>query len=160
MVKMREENGVQLKTYERGYPVGFKAAIEEGGEEKYFLHNHLRFTVLYHKDMDTDLSRIVGFEVEPFSVKHEYEQQWDPVKPLLDTCNPGRMVWVTHGLAPQLVEENEEVIFSYDVIFKVPHPIHKSHIHRDTHIHAQEEWGIHTHARIYFMSHLPHQASD
>jgi len=118
MVKMREDQGMQVKTYERGYPVGFKAAIEEGGEEKYFLHNHLRFTILYHRDMETDLSRIVGFEVEPFSVRHEYEQPWDPVKPILNTCNPGRMVWVTHGLAPQLVEENEEVVFSYDVIFK------------------------------------------
>lgn len=120
MVKMREDNGFQIKTYERGFPVGFKAAIEEGGQEKHFLHNHLRFTILYNKDIETDLSRIVGFEVEPFSVKHEYEV-WDPLNPRLGTCNPGRMVWVTHGLAPQLVEENEEVVFSYDVIFKVRH---------------------------------------
>mmetsp|Transcript_25046 Transcript_25046/g.59618 ORF Transcript_25046/g.59618 Transcript_25046/m.59618 type:complete len:264 (-) Transcript_25046:1426-2217(-) len=126
MVKMRQENGAQVKTYERGFPVGFKAAIEEGGEEKYFLHNHLRFTILYHKDLDTDLSRIVGFEVEPFSVKHEYEQPWQPVKPVLETCHPGRMVWVTHGLAPQLVEEGEEVVFTYDVIFKVGFVFHPS----------------------------------
>ncbi|GHP05979.1 hypothetical protein PPROV_000472600 [Pycnococcus provasolii] len=119
MVKMREENGKPFKTYERGYPVGFKAAIEEGGEEKFFLHNHLRFTILYHKDIETDLARIVGFETEPFSVKHEYEPPWDSVKPLLDTCSPGRMQYVTHGLAPQMVAEGEEVIFSYDVIFKM-----------------------------------------
>lgn len=63
MVKIREEGGKPVKTYERGYPVGFKAAIEEGGEQKHFLHNHLRFTILYHKDVETDLARIVGFEV-------------------------------------------------------------------------------------------------
>jgi transmembrane 9 superfamily protein 2/4 len=119
MVKIREENGKPVKTYERGYPVGFKAAIEEGGEQKHFLHNHLRFTILYHKDVETDLARIVGFEVEPFSVKHEYEAPWDPVKPSLETCHPGRMQYVTHGLAPQMVEEGEEVIFSYDVVFKM-----------------------------------------
>eukprot|EP00899_Mesostigma_viride_P019725 jgi/Mesvir1/27754/Mv07442-RA.1 len=119
MVKMREENGKPIKTYERGYPVGFKAAIEEGGPEKHFLHNHVRFTVLFHKDLETDLSRIVGFEVEPFSVKHEYEPPWDPVKAVLTTCNPGRMQYVTHGLAPQMVEEGEEIIFSYDVIFRI-----------------------------------------
>ena len=119
MVKMREDNGKPFKTYERGFPVGFKAAIEEGGEEKFFLHNHLRFTILYHKDIETDLARIVGFETEPFSVKHEYEPPWDSVKPLLDTCSPGRMQYVTHGLAPQMVAEGEEVIFSYDVIFKM-----------------------------------------
>eukprot|EP00242_Pyramimonas_sp_CCMP2087_P014958 CAMPEP_0198210540 /NCGR_PEP_ID=MMETSP1445-20131203/20506_1 /TAXON_ID=36898 /ORGANISM="Pyramimonas sp., Strain CCMP2087" /LENGTH=638 /DNA_ID=CAMNT_0043884623 /DNA_START=134 /DNA_END=2050 /DNA_ORIENTATION=+ len=119
MVKIREENGLPIKTYERGYPVGFKAAIEEGGEQKHFLHNHLRFTILYHKDIETDLARIVGFEVEPFSVKHEYEAPWDPVKPSLETCHPGRMQYVTHGLAPQMVQEGEEVIFSYDVVFKM-----------------------------------------
>uniref|UniRef100_A0A7S0WU25 Transmembrane 9 superfamily member n=1 Tax=Pyramimonas obovata TaxID=1411642 RepID=A0A7S0WU25_9CHLO len=119
MVKIREENGLPVKTYERGFPVGFKAAIEEGGEQKHFLHNHLRFTILYHKDIETDLARIVGFEVEPFSVKHEYEAPWDPVKPSLETCHPGRLQYVTHGLAPQMVQEGEEVIFSYDVLFKM-----------------------------------------
>lgn len=53
------------------------------------------------------------------SVKHEYEAPWDLVKPLLDTCSPGRMQFVTHGLAPQMIDEGEEVIFTYDVIFKV-----------------------------------------
>jgi transmembrane 9 superfamily protein 2/4 len=119
MVKVRTENGNSFKTYERGYPVGFKAAIEEGGEEKFFIHNHLRFTVLYHKDYDSNLARLVGFEVEPFSVKHDYEAPWDALKPHLSTCNPGSMTYVTHGLSPQIVEEGEEIIFSYDVIFKI-----------------------------------------
>ena len=35
-------------------------------EEKYFIHNHLLFTVKFHKDMQTDSARIVGFEVRPF----------------------------------------------------------------------------------------------
>eukprot|EP00898_Chlorokybus_atmophyticus_P008168 jgi/Chlat1/8352/Chrsp80S07791 len=119
MVKMREDNGHPIKTYERGYPVGFKAAIEENGPEKHFLHNHLRFTILYHKDPLTDKARIVGFEVEPFSVKHEYDSPFDMEKPVLNTCNPGRMQYVTHGLPPQQVETGEEVIFTYDVLFKV-----------------------------------------
>jgi hypothetical protein len=45
---------------------------------------------------------LVGAQVEPFSVKHEYEAPWDPVKPSLETCHPGRMQYVTHGLAPQV----------------------------------------------------------
>ena len=87
MVRIREDNGVSMKVYERGFPVGFKAATEEGGEEKYFLHNHVRFTILYHKDIETDLARIVGFEVEPASVHHTYAT-WDEVMPQLDTCTP------------------------------------------------------------------------
>lgn len=90
------------------------------GETKFFLHNHLRFTILYHKDEQTDLARIVGFEVEPFSVKHEYDQPWDRLTPTLTyTCNPGRAVSVTHDVAPQPVQEGTEVIFSYDVKFVV-----------------------------------------
>ena len=35
-------------------------------DEKYFIHNHLSFTVKYHRDDDSELSRIVGFEVHPY----------------------------------------------------------------------------------------------
>ncbi len=96
------------------------ASVLQGQPEvKFFLHNHLRFTILYHKDEITDLARIVGFEVEPFSVKHSYEAPWDKVSPTLNTCNPGRMQFVTHDTAPQQVKEGEEVIFTYDVRFVV-----------------------------------------
>jgi len=90
-------------------------------EVKFFLHNHLRFTILFHKDEVTDLARIVGFEVEPFSVKHTYKSvgSYDALSPTLDTCNPGRMEYVTHDTAPQAVKEGEEVIFTYDVKFVV-----------------------------------------
>lgn len=35
-------------------------------EEKHFIHNHLTFTVKFHKDPQTDAARVVGFEVKPF----------------------------------------------------------------------------------------------
>jgi transmembrane 9 superfamily protein 2/4 len=35
-------------------------------EEKHFIHNHLTFLVKYHKDDESELSRIVGFEVKPY----------------------------------------------------------------------------------------------
>jgi transmembrane 9 superfamily protein 2/4 len=38
----------------------------QGGELKYFINNHLAFVVLYHQDIGSDVSRIVGFEVKPF----------------------------------------------------------------------------------------------
>ena len=107
MVRMRENNGPPFKTYERGFPVGFTAEVN--GKPEFFLHNHLRFTVLFHRDSETDLARIVGFEVEPFSVKHTYETPWDAIKPRLDSCSPGRMKYVTHGLEPQAVKEGAEV---------------------------------------------------
>lgn len=53
--------------------------MQEG--EKAYLNNHLSFTILYHKDAETDLARIVGFEVEPYSVAHEYDGA------------PGLLIW-------------------------------------------------------------------
>jgi hypothetical protein len=72
MVKiLKDDTGRQLKAYERGFYVGFKATIEGQQDVKFFLHNHLRFNILYNRDTVTDLSRIVGFEVEAFSVQHQ-----------------------------------------------------------------------------------------
>jgi hypothetical protein len=39
---------------------------EQTKGEKYFIHNHLAFTVKFHRDLQTDSARIVGFEVKPF----------------------------------------------------------------------------------------------
>ena len=130
MVRMRQDNDHYVKTYERGYPIGFVAKmIEDGdkitftqnGKKGFFIYNHLRFTILYHRDVDTDLSRIVGFEVEPFSVKHTYDGTWDPLKTKLDTCNPGSMTYVTHEMTPMLLKPEATVLFTYDVLFKPSH---------------------------------------
>eukprot|EP01023_Acetabularia_acetabulum_P005269 TRINITY_DN12148_c0_g1_i1.p2 TRINITY_DN12148_c0_g1~~TRINITY_DN12148_c0_g1_i1.p2 ORF type:complete len:227 (-),score=28.91 TRINITY_DN12148_c0_g1_i1:197-877(-) len=122
MVKFREEEGgmtQRIKTYERGFAVGLLALIQDNSEEyKYFLNNHLRFTILYHFDAVTDLSRIVGFEVEPFTVEHSYDGSFDGQETKLDTCNVGKQIRVSHEQKPQAVEEGKEVIFTYDVIFQ------------------------------------------
>ncbi|GJQ94880.1 transmembrane 9 superfamily member 8-like protein [Tanacetum coccineum] len=44
----------------------FKEKIDDAKEAKYFINNHLTFTVQYHKDIQTDYARIVGFEVNAF----------------------------------------------------------------------------------------------
>lgn len=91
------------------------------------MHNHLRFTLLYHVGAEDDLARIVGFEVEPFSVQHKYDGAWTDGQnaPALSTCNPGAMKYVSDKDGPQEIREPEddkmgdEVIFTYDVAFKV-----------------------------------------
>lgn len=89
-----------------------------------YLNNHLHFTILYHQDPSTKLSRIVGFEVEPYSVEHEYEGEWKfsgdtspNGLPTLKTCNAQAGRFVT-GHDKLKVKEGEEVIFTYDVSFK------------------------------------------
>ena len=52
-------------------------------------------------------------------MKHKYDGKWDPEKPELKTCNPSSMKFVTEKDTKQEVKEGEEIIFSYDVAFKV-----------------------------------------
>ncbi|KAL3824636.1 hypothetical protein ACJIZ3_020665 [Penstemon smallii] len=103
--------------YQHGYSVGLKTQYAGRTEEKYFINNHLTFTVRYHKDEETDAARIVGFEVQAFSVKHEYEGKWDD-KTRLSTCDPHAKRIVTSSESPQEVEDKKEIIFTYDVEFQ------------------------------------------
>ncbi|KAL9254859.1 Transmembrane 9 superfamily member 8-like protein, partial [Drosera capensis] len=66
----------------------------------------------------TDSARIVGFEVKPFSVKHEYEGEWSDKKTRLTSCDPHAKRTVTSSNNPQEVEEKQEIIFTYDVEFQ------------------------------------------
>ncbi|PRW59585.1 transmembrane 9 superfamily member 7 [Chlorella sorokiniana] len=113
IVRMREDNGEQVKTYERGFPVGF-----QDEKENSYLHNHLSFTILYHKDAETDLARIVGFEVEPYSIAHKYDGQWKGKDTQLSTCDASGKKPLTDKGPHLLVKESAEVIFTYDVVYK------------------------------------------
>ncbi|GAB4836801.1 Transmembrane 9 super member 8 [Ancistrocladus abbreviatus] len=116
VVPIQREDHEAPPIYQLGFHVGVKsqhAGIKDG---KYFMHNHLSFTVKYHKDVQTDSARIVGFEVKPFSVKHEYEGQWSE-KTRLTTCDPHARRTVTSSNNPLEVEDRQEVIFTYDVEF-------------------------------------------
>ena len=52
----------------------------------------------YHKDAKFEGARLVGFEVEAFSVKHTYKGKWGvdasltsvPLSPELPSCHAGR----------------------------------------------------------------------
>lgn len=98
--------------------------LQDNAEPKVFINNHLRFTVLHNYNAETDRSRIVGFEVEEYSVKHRYEGVFPPEgsdaqSTTLTTCNANRMSYVTKNSEPQTVQEGEEVIFTYDVLYQV-----------------------------------------
>lgn len=108
---VEDEKGIRKK-YERGYPVGFTA---DNG--KVYVNNHIRFTILYHRDPETDLSRIVGFECEPFSVDHKIKK-WNDDKPQLKTCDPRSKVYVSESSSPQEVKSGAEIVYTYDTLFK------------------------------------------
>jgi len=115
--------------YERGYPIGYMTYdiepedaldfefIPSGAEVTgHYLFNHLSFVLLYHEDPASFTgSRIVGFEVEPFSVNHKYNGADDAPyagQPLTSCQSNDRGNLIGF---PQSVEEAGEIIFTYDV---------------------------------------------
>jgi transmembrane 9 superfamily protein 2/4 len=96
----------------------------------FFVNNHLRFTVLLHSDVDTKSSRIVGFEVAPVSVRHDFNGAWNELDPKLSSCsalNHPSVVFEDDGktkprdpqtVPPQRVEEGASIVFTYDVAFR------------------------------------------
>ncbi|KAF8035660.1 hypothetical protein BT93_C1632 [Corymbia citriodora subsp. variegata] len=114
VVPLRRSEQDPTPVYQLGFHVGLKGHYSG---EKYFIHNHLSFTVKYHRDAETDLARIVGFEVKPYSVKHEYEGTWNQ-NTRLTTCDPHAKHTVVNSNSPQEVEEKKEIIFTYDVAFE------------------------------------------
>ena len=76
-----------------------------------YLNNHVRFIIKYHTDEAFVGSRIVGFEVEAFSVKHTYKGKWDTDAKLTS-------VPLSPDLPPQPVRGPGEYIFTYDVTWE------------------------------------------
>ncbi|PPD92272.1 hypothetical protein GOBAR_DD10816 [Gossypium barbadense] len=116
-VLRQRRDGSQSTTYEHGFRVGFKGNYAGSKEEKYFINNHLSFRVMFHRDTETDAARIVGFEVTPNSINHEYKE-WDEKNPQVTTCNKDTKNLVPGSTVPQEVNLGKEVVFTYDVTFK------------------------------------------
>ncbi|KAF2918951.1 hypothetical protein DAI22_08g098100 [Oryza sativa Japonica Group] len=125
-IKRMDQEGAYF--YQHVFHVGAKGQYARSKDEKSFIHNHLSFTVKYHRDAQRDVSRIVAFEVKPYSyaacdllnnVKHEYEGQWNDKKTRLTTCDPHAKHIITSSDSPQEVEVGKDIIFTYDVDFKL-----------------------------------------
>ncbi|GJN38969.1 hypothetical protein PR202_gb28055 [Eleusine coracana subsp. coracana] len=115
-IKRLDQEGPTV--YQHGVHVGVKGQYSGSKDEHHFIHNHFTFLVKYHKDANTDVARIVGFEVKPYSVKHEYDGEWKGTGTHLKTCDPHSRRLVADSDSPQEVEANKEIIFTYDVNFE------------------------------------------
>eukprot|EP00286_Rhodomonas_abbreviata_P012809 CAMPEP_0181327422 /NCGR_PEP_ID=MMETSP1101-20121128/22094_1 /TAXON_ID=46948 /ORGANISM="Rhodomonas abbreviata, Strain Caron Lab Isolate" /LENGTH=686 /DNA_ID=CAMNT_0023436083 /DNA_START=12 /DNA_END=2072 /DNA_ORIENTATION=+ len=165
------EDGSTVKAYETGYPLGhvtragamesFDPEMDQGEDPELWgatgqivLFNHLRFTILYHEDPSRHGMRIVGFEVEPYSVEHSYVNQidfdecfnaiaGDNMQCNLNTCSADEMVSLN---SPPLLldpkrESPTEVIWTYDVVFE-PSPIRWS-TRWDTYLQSADDAQVH-----------------
>ncbi|GMH37258.1 hypothetical protein BSKO_05131 [Bryopsis sp. KO-2023] len=118
MVRNMEDKGRLVRVYEQGFPVGFKAAYKEADNIQYWIYNHLRFTILYHKNKAAGgVLRVVGFEVKPFTVQHSFIPSLNNTSRLA-TCDPKNLISVSLDQTPQEVVEGQTVTFTYDVFFR------------------------------------------
>jgi transmembrane 9 superfamily member 2/4 len=92
-------------------------------DKKAYIHNHVHIHLDFHPVDDG--FRVVSFAVEPLSIKHKYQgdYEWDGLsregldKPL-ETCSSDAHLKRQDIQQPQVVEPGETIMFTYDVSWK------------------------------------------
>eukprot|EP01098_Paradermamoeba_levis_P002333 TRINITY_DN1273_c0_g1_i1.p1 TRINITY_DN1273_c0_g1~~TRINITY_DN1273_c0_g1_i1.p1 ORF type:complete len:624 (+),score=162.27 TRINITY_DN1273_c0_g1_i1:757-2628(+) len=101
----QDANGDKV-AYEEGFPLGQKA---EGTDDKStFLNNHVDLKILFHEVPTQTKLRIVGFEVEPDSIKYNLNN-------IEQTCSQ-RGAAAKQLISPQ--EKNTTVAWTYSVTWE------------------------------------------
>ena len=90
-----------------------------------YIFNHVKLIVEYHQVVpEEEAYRVVGFLVEPISVKHKFSNgfDWDGksadglTKPL-DSCSGLEMLNADDITDLQVIAEGEKIVFTYDVVW-------------------------------------------
>jgi transmembrane 9 superfamily protein 2/4 len=114
------KTGEEKKRYAGGFPIGFMGP--DNGLP--YIYNHVNIHVQYHTVADEG-NRVVGFAVEPLSIKHEFEgkYEWDGVskdglKKKLTTCPNKKHLSRNDISNSQVVKPGESILFTYDVLWE------------------------------------------
>jgi len=115
--------GMKQRHYAGGFPIGF---IDRETKDAY-VYNHVNINIEYHQvDSDREGYRVVGFAVEPISIKHKYANNYfwngqdnEGFSKPLDTC-PGPGIHLGRGdvQVAQVVNEGERILYTYDVLWQ------------------------------------------
>ena len=117
---MATSNGAVMQHYAGGFPVGFG----DINRKNFYVYNHAKLVVHY---FTSDKGyRIVGFAVEPLSIKHRFQAgyTWDQLKQdegqnmHLETCSSSTdSESITRDTVDflQIVDAGEQILFTYDV---------------------------------------------
>ena len=136
------ESKTQTTVYDVGYLLG-KPRVHNGMAQGVMLYNHLKITMAYHVPTGAEGgtpgnvgARIVGFLVEPITVRHKYEGTWpaalkhapkDPSEPYpvgmpeLTTCYASQAMPSLDSRREPLYIDHEdvtEIIWTYDVMWR------------------------------------------
>ena len=112
--------------YAGGFPIGFVDAETKNQEvQDAYIYNHVNIYLEIHQPDGGTGHRVVGFKVEPMSVKHAFNDgfQWDGKSHEgytkgLETCpSTSTHMARTNVKENQIVNPGETIVYTYDVIF-------------------------------------------
>lgn len=103
------QGGHEQKHYAGGFPIGF---VDEESKEPY-IFNHVNIMLDFHEPEGvTGEYRIVGFSVEPISIKHI--QSGEKIK----TCTDGQHMQRKNVQKNQSVTDKDKIVYTYDVTWR------------------------------------------
>lgn len=113
-------SGTTKRRYAGGFPIGF---LDKESQLPY-IYNHVNIHIDYHSVEEEGGYRVVAFAVEPMSVKHEFEgdYQWDGIaaeghNTALRSCPDSKFLDRGDIRESQKVEAGTKIIFTYGVIW-------------------------------------------
>jgi len=113
--------------YWQGFPVGF---VDPNSHLSY-IYNHVNIELQYHAvEGATDKFRVVGFTIEPFSIKHDFEKKIEPdenvqtteladiISPI-ESCKKGLEKHTDFNMVSKVASQTATgpVLFTYDVLW-------------------------------------------
>lgn len=115
--------------YDQGFDLGFVGGEEYPGTTAgvRYLYNHHRITLSYHEEPESYSGlRIISFEVDPYSVKHQLEGPWsDTQANKLSTCMFNRKDggfqtdFRAQAVSGDLAAETDRtIVWTYDVVWQ------------------------------------------
>lgn len=114
-------NPIFYPHYEKGFPLGYVGGVDNwdlpGKSGDVYINNHVRLTIQYHEETTFEGYRVVGFEVEPFSIQHQLDGAYAGSKTKLKTCSPLNLVGQGNR-QPQAINlggKGTSVVWTYDV---------------------------------------------
>ncbi|GAX21858.1 hypothetical protein FisN_30Hh059 [Fistulifera solaris] len=124
--------------YWQGFPIGYVAQ----DNNKAYVHNHVNIEVVYHEvEGDPGKYRVVQFLVEPFSIKHDFEETLDvdvedehylpaiaKMKNPIRSCARNSKSHTTYDMVTESGREGQlasgPALFTYDVIWTENKDLH------------------------------------
>lgn len=117
-----------VPVYKKGYALGYVGGGEFAGvgevEGEIYINNHIAIKIKFHEHVDdkgvSSGARVVGFEVQPYSVRHRIEGAWTGTSKSLNTCDSETET--DQNTKPQSVDPTKgttEIVWTYDVQWEV-----------------------------------------